>query len=46
MNRHLLADLIERGLWSPELKTKLIAHSKLADHRNDSKTRYVKLKTA
>merc|ERR1719258_454247 len=27
VNRHLLADLIERNLWSPELKTKLIAHN-------------------
>merc|ERR1711881_28238 len=27
VNRYLLADLIKRGLWSTDLKTKLIAHN-------------------
>jgi ribonucleoside-diphosphate reductase alpha chain len=27
VSRHLLADLVKRGLWTPELKNKLIAHN-------------------
>merc|ERR1719271_2349636 len=32
VNRHLLRDLIERGLWSDELRTQLIAHNGSVQH--------------
>merc|ERR1719473_1549206 len=32
VNRHLLHDLIERGLWGDEVRTKLIAHNGSVQH--------------
>merc|ERR1712048_1142772 len=31
-NRHLLKDLIERGLWTEELRTQLVAHNGSVQH--------------
>lgn len=32
VNRHLLRDLIERGLWTDEMRTQLIAHNGSVQH--------------
>merc|ERR1739845_281967 len=32
VNRHLLKDLIERGLWTDEMRTHLIAHNGSVQH--------------